>query len=502
MVARRDRRRRAHAARPRQAHHDRRFRRRGGASGVRRAGEHARAERAGAAAARRRPRDGRRVGHRRRRDGVGVVGIYPDALLQTWDAALGAGTQLARATSWRACSRPRTGPRSDQPQPRLGPVEIAIPQAIATAIRKGMLIVAAAGNDGETGNQLTYPASLPHVLTVAATDEQNRVTSFSSRSRYVDLAAPGENITVASALDDSWAPEDGTSFASPLVAGAAAWVWTVRPELDASQLFEVMRRSAVDIGTRQGRCNRIRPAQRAGRTRVSGAGQRPARAERRHGLRPPGQDATTPASRMITSAKRSTALVARLAACRGSARPVSGVRSRPRHGHRQGDPRQGSSLGLWRRHADRHRGDADKNRLARGARRRARSRSRTGTRARPGRSTWPSRSRRAPARRRTGWPSSPAERPAGYVAANARTVNVPGTLDLRRHRREREPICRQRGEVCQKLDDRNPSLIGRAITQPSAAVRDPMAQLHALDHRLAEARAGDLVAPSIRRAKS
>jgi subtilase family protein len=52
---------------------------------------------------------------------------------------------------------------------------------------------------------------------------------------------------VASALDQSWDDEDGTSFAAPLVSGAAAWVWTARPELDASQLFEVMRRSATDI---------------------------------------------------------------------------------------------------------------------------------------------------------------------------------------------------------------------------------------------------------------
>ena len=41
----------------------------------------------------------------------------------------------------------------------------------------------------------------------------------------------------------------GTSFSSPLVAGAAAWVWTTRPDLDNTQLFEVMRRSAVDLGT-------------------------------------------------------------------------------------------------------------------------------------------------------------------------------------------------------------------------------------------------------------
>ena len=110
-----------------------------------------------------------------------------------------------------------------------------------------MLVVAAAGNDGETGSPLTYPASLPHVLTVAATDEQNQVVSFSSRSRFVDLAAPGQDIMVATALDQSWASEDGTSFAAPLVSGAAAWVWTVRSSLDASQLFEVMRRSATDI---------------------------------------------------------------------------------------------------------------------------------------------------------------------------------------------------------------------------------------------------------------
>ena len=110
-----------------------------------------------------------------------------------------------------------------------------------------MLVVASAGNDGASGNPLSYPASLPHVLTVAATDEQNRVAS--SRASRASSTSPrrAQNITVATALDNSWAAEAGTSFSSPLVAGAAAWVWTVRPELDASQLFEMMRRSAVDI---------------------------------------------------------------------------------------------------------------------------------------------------------------------------------------------------------------------------------------------------------------
>lgn len=125
--------------------------------------------------------------------------------------------------------------------------ELAIEQAIYGAIRKGTLVVAAAGNDGGDGSPLSYPASIPHVLTVAATDRTNAVAGFSSTSRFVDLAAPGVDVPIATARDKGWRNGDGTSFAAPLVSGASAWVWTVRPELDATQLFEVMRRSAVDI---------------------------------------------------------------------------------------------------------------------------------------------------------------------------------------------------------------------------------------------------------------
>ena len=132
-----------------------------------------------------------------------------------------------------------------------------IDQAVYEAVRKGTLVVAASGNDGDAGNPLGYPASLPHVLTVGASDQGNAVAAFSSRSRFVDLVAPGENVPIAVVYDpprsgvvanDWYLDGNGTSFSSPLVAGAAAWVWTVRPELDATQLFEVMRRSATDIG--------------------------------------------------------------------------------------------------------------------------------------------------------------------------------------------------------------------------------------------------------------
>jgi subtilase family protein len=181
-------------------------------------------------------------------NGVGVVGIYPQAVLRSWDAALGSGTRLdsgqiaagilAAARAGRGVINLSVGGSRDLA------VELAVKQAVAL----GSLIVAASGNSGEEGSPLGYPAVLPHVTTVAATDSSGAVASFSSRSNYVDLAAPGVGILVASAIGGNWLPEDGTSFSSPIVAGAAAWIWTVRPELTASQLAEILRRSARDIG--------------------------------------------------------------------------------------------------------------------------------------------------------------------------------------------------------------------------------------------------------------
>ena len=183
-------------------------------------------------------------------NGVGVVGIYPTAVMRSYDASLGDGTRLpasdiaagilAAARAGRSVINLSLG--SNTP-------DTGIDSAIAEAVRLGSLVVAASGNSGEEGNPPSYPAVDPHVLTVAATDESDEPASFSSRSQSVDLAAPGVDIPVATALDNSWAPEAGTSFASPIVAGAAAWLWTVRPDLDASQVAEILRESARDVAT-------------------------------------------------------------------------------------------------------------------------------------------------------------------------------------------------------------------------------------------------------------
>ena len=124
---------------------------------------------------------------------------------------------------------------------------------VAVTQAAGILIVAAAGNSRQNGNPTEYPASLPHVLTVGALDSTGVPSFFSSGSPHVDLSAPGERIWVAVPTSlhppDDFDQFDGTSFASPMVAAAAAWVWTERPELDAAQVFDIMRASAQDVWT-------------------------------------------------------------------------------------------------------------------------------------------------------------------------------------------------------------------------------------------------------------
>jgi Subtilase family len=186
-------------------------------------------------------------------NGVGIVGVYPDAVIRSWDAATGLGTELTSSEIVNGILASSQGGRSVVNLSLGGPnPDAAIEAAVDLAVARGSLVVAASGNDGEVGSPLNFPAAFPHVLTVAATQQDGSVAPFSSASRFVDLAAPGAQIPVATLVPETgtptWALQDGTSFAAPLVSGAAAWIWTLRPSLDAGQVAQILRSTATDIG--------------------------------------------------------------------------------------------------------------------------------------------------------------------------------------------------------------------------------------------------------------
>ena len=124
--------------------------------------------------------------------------------------------------------------------------------AIARARDAGILFVAAAGNSQRgTSNDLkpTYPANykLANIISVAATDSTDRLAVFSHYGvNTVDLAAPGVGI-ISTALGSSYKSLDGTSMASPHVAGAAALLLAYHPNFSYAQLKARLLSSADAI---------------------------------------------------------------------------------------------------------------------------------------------------------------------------------------------------------------------------------------------------------------
>ncbi len=115
---------------------------------------------------------------------------------------------------------------------------------IETATQLGSIVIAAAGNDSE--NQSFYPAAYPEVISVAAVNSEDRRAPFSNYNYSVDISAPGTGI-YSTVPDSSYDLLNGTSMASPVVAGAAAMLRHKHPEYSPLELGEHLKATADDI---------------------------------------------------------------------------------------------------------------------------------------------------------------------------------------------------------------------------------------------------------------
>jgi hypothetical protein len=155
-------------------------------------------------------------------------------------------------------------------------------RALEAAFFNDVLPVAAAGNHGDSGNPLEFPAALVGGvrgrrgigLSVGATMPNGQAAAFSTHNRFVSLAAPGAGSgdcrfgvfstipastavpwtqngcdeTLTGAGGARYAYGEGTSFSAPIVSGLAALAWQAQPRLASEQVAEVMTRSAAGSG--------------------------------------------------------------------------------------------------------------------------------------------------------------------------------------------------------------------------------------------------------------
>ncbi|MET9055940.1 type VII secretion-associated serine protease mycosin [Streptomyces rhizosphaericola] len=187
----------------------------------------------------------------------GVLGIAPEVrilpvrvILESKDPARAEarktrGTALADGIRWAADNGADVinlslGDDSESAHPDPGE-----DSAIQYALSKGIPVVASAGNGGEKGDRISYPAAYPGVIAVAAVDEYGTHASFSTRRWYATVSAPGVDIVVANP-DGHYYIEWGTSAAAAFVSGAVALVRAAHPGLDPAQIKKLLADTARD----------------------------------------------------------------------------------------------------------------------------------------------------------------------------------------------------------------------------------------------------------------
>jgi hypothetical protein len=117
--------------------------------------------------------------------------------------------------------------------------------AIKYALRKGIVLVASAGNDGGGANRRTYPAAYPGVIAVGAVDRAFRPTGFTNRHTYVSVAAPGVQVLSADVSGQGYVLSSGTSVSAALVSGISALIKARYPRLTPAEVKQALEQGTT-----------------------------------------------------------------------------------------------------------------------------------------------------------------------------------------------------------------------------------------------------------------
>ncbi len=184
-------------------------------------------------------------------NGQGVAGVsYNTGLISAKvldDSGSGSYSWVANGITWAADNGAKVinmslgGSSSSQ----------TLQNAVNYAWNKGVVIVAAAGNNGNT--QKVYPGAYPNVLSVAAADSNDNMPYWSTYGKWVDVAAPGVNILstlptyINSIGTTNYGYLSGTSMATPFVSGLAGLLFAVNPGFTNSQVVSLIENNADKI---------------------------------------------------------------------------------------------------------------------------------------------------------------------------------------------------------------------------------------------------------------
>ncbi|HEX5510021.1 MAG TPA: S8 family serine peptidase [Pseudolabrys sp.] len=157
------------------------------------------------------------------------------------DSAKATTFNILKSLDWAAANKARIVNMSFA-----GPADPAIHRSLEAAYKKGIVLIAAAGNAGAKSPPL-YPAAYAEVIAVSATTADDKLFEASNRGKYIAVAAPGADILVA-VPDASYQVQSGTSFSAAEISGIAALMIAHKPDIKPAAVRAVLLATAKDLG--------------------------------------------------------------------------------------------------------------------------------------------------------------------------------------------------------------------------------------------------------------